>query len=171
MGRMQPVRLLDPLETGVSVISADNLVKIALFGSGSQSIRAEMNSRSNERKVSRLLADGYSQRILSYTYKKPMSAQKLSKICRIPIAACYRRIHELEQVGLISIADEKEIYKGRKVKLYRCRLKSASLRFSGGKFKVAYDTLPEEPQEGNGGESESNADEGVKEITAPITEN
>lgn len=103
-----------------------------------------MNARTNDMQVSRLLADGYSQRILSYTYKKPMSAQKLSKACRIPIAACYRRIHELEKVGLLSIADEKEIYKGRKVKLYRCRLKSASLRFSGGKFKVIYNTLPEE---------------------------
>lgn len=100
-----------------------------------------------------------------------MSAQKLSKICRIPIAACYRRIHELEQVGLISIADEKEIYKGRKVKLYRCRLKTASLRFSGGKFKVAYDTLPEETLEDNGGESEAKADDGVKEIAAPVQEN
>jgi len=94
--------------------------------------------------VTRLLADGYSQRILSYTFKRPMSAQKLSKICKIPIAACYRRIHELLKAGLISVADEKIIYKGRKVKLYRCRLKSASLRFSGGKFMVNYNTLPEE---------------------------
>jgi len=94
--------------------------------------------------VTRLLADGYSQRILSYTFKRSMSAQKLSKICKIPIAACYRRIHELVKAGLISVADEKIIYKGRKVKLYRCRLKSASLRFSGGKFMVNYNTLPEE---------------------------
>jgi len=122
-----------------------------------------MNSRAADSKVSRLLADGYSQRILSYTYKKPMSAQKLSKVCKIPIAACYRRIHELEKVGLLSIADEKEIYKGRKVKLYRCKLKSASLRFSRGKFKVIYDTVPDAETENDG--SEDNSDDGslVKE--------
>jgi len=103
-----------------------------------------MSNRTEQTMVTRLLADGYSQRILSYTFKRPMSAQKLSKICKIPIAACYRRIHELLKAGLISVADEKIIYKGRKVKLYRCRLKSASLRFSGGKFMVNYNTLPEE---------------------------
>lgn len=91
-------------------------------------------------KISRLLADDYSQKILSYTYRKAMSAQRLSKICRIPIAACYRRINDLEKVGLIFISEEAEISKGRRVKLYRCGLKSATLRFSHGKFKVDYDT-------------------------------
>jgi len=99
-----------------------------------------MNEHPSEVKISRLLADNYSQKILSYTYRKAMSAQRLSKICRIPIAACYRRIHDLEKAGLIFISDEREVSKGRKVKLYRCGLKSATLRFSHGKFKVDYDT-------------------------------
>ena len=99
-----------------------------------------MTDRPSEVKISRLLADHYSQKILSYTYRKPMSAQRLSKTCRIPIAACYRRIHELEEVGLIFISDEKEVRKGRKVKLYRCGLRTAALRFSHGKFKIDYDT-------------------------------
>jgi hypothetical protein len=100
-----------------------------------------MNEHPSEVKISRLLADNYSQKILSYTYRKAMSAQRLSKICRIPIAACYRRIHDLEKAGLIFISDEREIRKGRRVKLYRCGLRSATLRFSHGKFKVDYDTL------------------------------
>ncbi|HUW43271.1 MAG TPA: helix-turn-helix domain-containing protein [Thermoplasmata archaeon] len=99
-----------------------------------------MSGHHSEVKISRLLADDYSQKILSYTYRKAMSAQRLSKICRIPIAACYRRIHDLEKAGLIFISDEREIRNGRKVKLYRCSLKSATLRFSNGKFKVDYDT-------------------------------
>lgn len=100
----------------------------------------KMSEHASETKISRLLADGYSQKILSYTYRKPMSAQRLSKICRIPIAACYRRIHDLEKAGLIFISEEREVRKGRKVKLYRCSLRSATLRFSHGKFKVDYDT-------------------------------
>jgi len=109
-----------------------------------------MGDKSYDAKITRLLADVYSQRILSYTYRKPMSAQKLSALCHIPIAACYRRIHDLERAGMLFIADEKEIYKGRKVKLYRCSLRHAVLRFSDGKFKVNYDLIIE-PNGNDGG--------------------
>ncbi len=95
------------------------------------------------KEVSRLLADDYSQKILVSTYSSPMSAQKLSRICQIPIAACYRRIHELEEAGLIGVDREKEVYKGRKVRLYKCKLRSATIRFNNGKFAVRYDTEPE----------------------------
>lgn len=99
------------------------------------------------KEVSRLLADDYSQKILVSTYSAPMSAQRLSKVCHIPIAACYRRIHELEQAGLLSVDREKEVYKGRKVRLYKCRLRSATIRFNNGRFKVKYDTEPENGQQ------------------------
>jgi len=96
--------------------------------------------------VSRLLADDYSQKILVSTYTSPMSAQRLSRACQIPIAACYRRIHELEGAGLIGVDREKEVYKGRKVRLYRCRLRSATIRFLNGRFVVRYETEPENGQ-------------------------
>src|SRR4030042_1466538 len=67
--------------------------------------------------VSRLLADDYSQKILVSSYASPMSAQRLSKVCRIPIAACYRRIHELEQAGLVTIDREKGVHKGRNARV------------------------------------------------------
>ena len=101
------------------------------------------------KEVSRLLADDYSQKILTSTYAVPMSAQRLSRICQITIAACYRRIHELEQAGLIAVDREKEVYKGRKVRLYRCKLRSATIKFLNGKFVVRYDCEPE-----NGGEEQ-----------------
>jgi predicted ArsR family transcriptional regulator len=96
------------------------------------------------REVSQLLADDYSQKILVNTYSSPMSAQRLSKTCQIPIAACYRRIHELEQAGLLAVDREKEVYKGRKVRLYRCKLRSATIKFTNGRFAVRYDCTPEE---------------------------
>ena len=108
-----------------------------------------MTPEERTKDVSRLLADDYSQKILVSTYTSPMSAQRLSKICQIPIAACYRRIHELEGAGLLGIDREKEVYKGRKVRLYRCRLRSASIKFLNGKFHVRYATEPE-----NGGEAD-----------------
>jgi predicted ArsR family transcriptional regulator len=102
-----------------------------------------MTSEHKAKDVSRLLADDYSQKILVSTYTSPMSAQRLSKVCQIPIAACYRRIHELELAGLIGVEREKEVYKGRKVRLYKCRLRSATIRFHNGRFAVRYDTEPE----------------------------
>lgn len=108
-----------------------------------------MNTEEKAKDVSRLLADDYSQKILVSTFASPMSAQRLSKICQIPIAACYRRIHELETAGLIAVDREKEVYKGRKVRLYKCRLKWATIKFMNGRFAVRYDTEPE-----NGGSEE-----------------
>ena len=108
-----------------------------------------MTPEHRTKEVAKLLADDYSQKILVTTFSSPMSAQKLSRTCRIPIAACYRRIHELEQAGLLGVDQEKEVYKGRKVRLYRCRLRSASIRFADGRFFVRYDTEPED----NGGDT------------------
>ena len=105
-----------------------------------------MTPEQRSKEVSRLLADDYSQKILVSTYTSPMSAQRLSKICQIPIAACYRRIHELEQAGLLGVDREKEVYKGRKVRLYKCKLRSATIKFNNGKFAVRFDT---EPDNGN----------------------
>jgi len=102
-----------------------------------------MTPEQRTKEVSRLLADDYSQKILASTYAAALSAQRLSKVCQIPIAACYRRIHELEQAGLISVDREKEVYKGRKVRLYRCRLRSATIKFLNGRFVIRYDTEPD----------------------------
>ncbi|UCE91459.1 MAG: helix-turn-helix transcriptional regulator [Methanobacteriota archaeon] len=113
--------------------------------------------------VSRLIADDYSQKILAYTYTSAMSAQRLSRTCRIPIAACYRRIHELEQAGLLTVDREKEVYKGRKVRLYRCRLRSAVLRFANGKFVVKFDVFPDNGVDAGG----TPAAEGVMADTLP----
>lgn len=121
-----------------------------------------MTPEEKSKEVSKLLADDYSQKILAITYTSPMSAQRLSKVCRIPIAACYRRIHELEQAGLITIDREKEVYKGRKVRLYKCMLKSASIRFHNGRFVTRYDTWPE-----NGGSAEPVAPDVQVPVASP----
>ena len=106
-----------------------------------------MDPEQKRKAVSKLLADDYSQKILAQTYSAPMSAQRLSRVCRIPIAACYRRIHELETVGLIGIEDEMEVYKGRRVRMYKCRLRSATIKFNNGRFAVKYHT----EENGDGG--------------------
>ena len=51
-------------------------------------------------KTSQLLTDEYSVKILVATIRIPKSAQEISDLYGIPIAACYRRIRDLEEEGL-----------------------------------------------------------------------
>jgi hypothetical protein len=141
----------------------DNLKRTALNDGWALSSEDAMSPETRSKTVSRLLADDYSQKILAYTYSSPVSAQRLSKMCGIPIAACYRRIHDLEHVGLISVDREKEVYKGRRVRLYRCKLKSAVIRFSNGRFVLKYDVWPES---GNGGDRHASSHQALADSSA-----
>ena len=55
--------------------------------------------------ASQLLTDEYSAKILLATYKRKISAQEISQRYGIPIAACYRKIRILEEVGLIQCVE------------------------------------------------------------------
>jgi len=51
--------------------------------------------------LSQSVMDEYSARILLGTFERAASAHELSRRFAIPIAACYRRIKELEGMGLV----------------------------------------------------------------------
>src|SRR5947208_3337455 len=55
--------------------------------------------------LSQTVMDEYSARILMGTFERPVSALELSRRFGIPIAACYRRIKELEGVGAVPCAE------------------------------------------------------------------
>ena len=93
----------------------------------------------NPLKVSKLLADEYNVKILAATFKDSKSAQELSLKFDIPIAACYRRIRELEMTGLILCSDRILSQKGKRVKLYRSQVKGVYLFYESGKFRVRLD--------------------------------
>src|SRR5207249_12078198 len=80
-----------------------------------------------EKDVSRLLTDEYAERILVATQSTSRSVQEISDKYDIPIAACYRKIHELEEAGFLHIAVTETTPKGKTMKLYRSLLKSAQL--------------------------------------------
>ena len=58
-----------------------------------------------EKDVSRLLTDEYAERILVATQNTSRSVQEISDKYDIPIAACYRKIHELEEAGFLNVAE------------------------------------------------------------------
>ena len=89
--------------------------------------------------ASQLLTDEYSAKILLATYKRKISAQEISQRYGIPIAACYRKIHELEEAGFLNVAQIVTTPKGKTMKLYRSLLKSAQLVYQEGVFKVKFE--------------------------------
>ncbi len=92
-----------------------------------------------EKDVSRLLTDEYAERILVATQTVSRSVQEISDKYDIPIAACYRKIHELEAAGFLNVSEIVTTPKGKTMKLYRSLLKSAQLVYQDGIFKVKFE--------------------------------
>ena len=92
-----------------------------------------------EKDVSRLLTDEYAERILVATQSTSRSVQEISDRYDIPIAACYRKIHELEEAGFLNVAEIVTTPKGKTMKLYRSLLRSAQLVYENGIFRVKFD--------------------------------
>ncbi len=92
-----------------------------------------------EKDISRLLTDDYAERILVATHSSPRSVQEISDKYDIPIAACYRKIHELEDAGFLKCAKIVTTPKGKTMKLYQATLRSAHLLYQEGSFKVKFE--------------------------------
>ena len=93
----------------------------------------------NPMEASRIITDKYVAKILITTYKKPKSALELSHRFGIPIAACYRRIHLLEKLGLLTCVDRVPTQKGKRVKIYLSQLKKAYIFFEKGKLRARFE--------------------------------
>ena len=107
-------------------------ISIAMEGSGPR----------NE-ELSRLIADEYAGKILTATYRNPMSVQQISRTCSIPIAVAYRRVAKMEELNLVKCVGYEEVYRGKKVSYYQCAVNVARVTFSGGRFNIEVDPLPE----------------------------
>jgi predicted transcriptional regulator len=88
--------------------------------------------------ASQLITDKYTVKILVGTTKKPKSAIELSEKFGIPIAACYRKIRELEKVGLLRCVERRLTRKGKRVSMYISQLKTAYLFFENGKLRMRF---------------------------------
>jgi predicted ArsR family transcriptional regulator len=96
-----------------------------------------------EKRISRLLTDEYAERILVATQDRSRSVQEISDRWDIPIAACYRKIHELEDAGFLACAEIVTTPKGKTMKLYQSQLKSAHLVYEDGVFRVKFEFVDE----------------------------
>jgi DNA-binding IclR family transcriptional regulator len=91
--------------------------------------------------VSRAVMDEYAVRILIGTSPSAASALELSLRLGIPIAACYRRIRELETMGLLVRDGEVHSRNGKDRQLYRSRLRAVTVAFEDGRLRARVELL------------------------------
>jgi hypothetical protein len=88
--------------------------------------------------ASQLLTDPYAVKILVATVRLPKCAQDISSQFGIPIAACYRRIRDLEGAGLVLCTERKLTKNQKRVNYYVSMVKSATVFYEEGKLKVKF---------------------------------
>ncbi len=84
--------------------------------------------------ILRHISDQYSVRILRATLHRALDAITLSNTLGIPIAVCYRRIKELEKLGLIEKDGKKLTNRGKWIALYKAKVKNATIVMKDGKI-------------------------------------
>jgi hypothetical protein len=87
-------------------------------------------------RVSQTVMDEYSARILLGTFSEAASALDLSRRFQIPIAACYRRLRELSDMGLVFCERELPSRNGKGLQLFRSRLRSVRISLEDGKLRA-----------------------------------
>ncbi|MDD1768421.1 MAG: helix-turn-helix domain-containing protein [Methanomassiliicoccales archaeon] len=91
--------------------------------------------------TSRLLTEEYSAKILLATMGKPRSAFDLSDNLGIPIAACYRKINLLESAGLLFCSERKLTQAGKRISMYKSRVKNAQIIFERNKIRAKLEMI------------------------------
>jgi hypothetical protein len=87
----------------------------------------------------RVIMDEKNIRILSATAFRPLSAREIAYMFNIPLVSCYRKMAELEKLGLIKCVDRPLTQSGKRVKVYKSQLLKVSVNFEGGKLKIVMD--------------------------------
>jgi hypothetical protein len=87
----------------------------------------------------RIIMDEKNIRILSATAFRPLSAREIAYMFNIPLVSCYRKMAELERLGLIKCVARPLTQSGKRVKVYKSQLLKVAVTFEGGKLKIVMD--------------------------------
>ncbi len=90
----------------------------------------------NATNMAQILGDGYSKAILISTHLKPKTALEIADVHGIPIAACYRRIKTLEDLGFIHRGEQILTQKGKRRWSYISNIHSLQIYYSEGKLSA-----------------------------------
>lgn len=97
---------------------------------------ANMENRKFKDAVLQALADKYSRTILSFIMDKPRSVIEISNGCKIPMSTTYRRIHDLEDAGLVRVMGSIVNEDGKRYYLYRSSIKAVRTVFGIDSLEV-----------------------------------
>ena len=86
--------------------------------------------------VLKALADEYSRTILTFVMDKPRSVIEISMECKIPMSTAYRRIHDLEESGLVQVMGSIISDDGKRYYLYRSKIKAVRTIFGVDSLEV-----------------------------------
>lgn len=78
-------------------------------------------------KIITALADAESRAILFTIIRKSKSAPELAEKLKIPISSVYKKLSELQLLTLIEVERTILSHSGRRLKLYRSRIKKADI--------------------------------------------
>jgi DNA-binding Lrp family transcriptional regulator len=78
-----------------------------------------------------VVSDEYSRKILFAAIPNPMSVDDLSRANDIPMSTCYRRVHELLDMGLLLIERIVVTPEGKRYEVFRSSYRSFSINFGG----------------------------------------
>ena len=87
-------------------------------------------------KVLKALADNYSKLIILSTIDRAKSVLELCKEHNIPIATAYRKVKELQDLGLLVVERIALTEDGKKFDLYRSAIKVVRITFESKDVKV-----------------------------------
>ena len=90
----------------------------------------------NPVKISNLISDKYVSKILMSTFKIPKSVQAISTAYDIPIAVCYRKVRQLEDLGFLRCTGTKLNGNGKRIKLFQSQILNAHFFLERGKFRA-----------------------------------
>lgn len=90
----------------------------------------------NPVKISNLISDKYVSKILMSTFKIPKSVQAISTAYDIPIAVCYRKVRQLEDLGFLRCTGTKLNGNGKRIKLFQSQIINAHFFLERGKFRA-----------------------------------
>jgi predicted transcriptional regulator len=78
----------------------------------------------------RAFADEYSRKILFRTIDKAESVEELSESENIPISTVYRRVNEMEEVGILTVEKTILTDEGKKFERYRSAFSAVHLEMN-----------------------------------------
>jgi hypothetical protein len=108
---------------------------IATKKPASETVKEEVDIY-NPVKISNLISDKYVSKILMSTFKIPKSVQKISSTFDIPIAVCYRKVRQLEDLGFLRCTGTKLNGNGKRIKLFQSQIINAHFFMERGKFRA-----------------------------------